>query len=199
MTGTRRPAFRILTYVLSLICVFAAANIRAAAEQGVEEMQSLFAISDTGEGDGLGLEEMTEALDENMMGEYYDSVSGFTMHYPSMFQFDESIPGSMAVTEDRRATLLIEHMENNGALDEKTLLEAFSFEGSQPRKYEQNGCLRIDRSPENSGTLQTDLYLLTDKYFHHVTITYPEDEKGNYFSYIEYMINTMATSETDLG
>lgn len=199
MTKSGKPAFQILLFVLPLICFFVTSNVYAEAEQGLEEIQPLFAITEIGESDGLSLEEMTDAVEENVMSEYYDSSTGFAMHYPSVFQFDESLPGSQAVTADGQATLFIEHMENNGALDEKTLLEAFSYEGTQPRKYEQNGCLRIDRAAEKNGYLQTDLYLLTEKFFHHITIIYPENEKGNYFSYIEYMINTMDTSETDLG
>ena len=43
------------------------------------------------------------------------------------------------------------------------------------------------------------LLKLTKKSFHHIVICYPSDEKGTYFTYIEYMINTLETNETDLG
>ena len=69
----------------------------------------------------------------------------------------------------------------------------------QPQKNEQNGCLRFDRNTDNGQTGQTDLYLLTEKSFHHITLRYPAAEKDIYDSYIEYMINTMETSGTDLG
>ena len=67
------------------------------------------------------------------------------------------------------------------------------------QENEQNGCLRIDRITDSGKTGQTDLYFLTKTSFHHITIRYPAEEQGTYFTYIEYMINTMETNETDLG
>ena len=41
--------------------------------------------------------------------------------------------------------------------------------------------------------------MLTGNSFHQIIICYPSEEQGTYFPYIEYMINTMETNETDLG
>ena len=67
------------------------------------------------------------------------------------------------------------------------------------QKNEQNGCLRFDRTTDDGTAAQTDLYLLTEHSFHHIVLRFPEEEKETYYSYIEYMINTMETNETDLG
>ena len=67
-----------------------------------------------------------------------------------------------------------------------------------PGSDDNNGCIRVDRQKDGS-TMQTDLYYLTGKSFHHIILTYPAGEEEKYSSYIEYMINTMETNDTDLG
>ena len=57
----------------------------------------------------------------------------------------------------------------------------------------------MDKPAADGKTAETDLYLLTKNSLHRIVITYPAEEQGKYFSYIEYMINTMGTNETDLG
>ena len=135
------------------------------------------------------------------MSEYLDHATGFSMQYPSIFMFNEEQAGSTATTADGKATLSIENMENQSGLDEAALTAAIRLESSDAeiRKNEQNGCLRTDRSTNEGKTGRTDLYLLTKQSFHHITICYPAEEKETYFTYIEYMINTMETKGTDLG
>lgn len=171
------------------------------AEQGLEEIRQLIEITDVDEKEGMSLEEMTEAFTESAMNEYIDSATGFSMQYPSVFLFDEEQAGSYAATADGKATLSIDNMSNETALDENMLIAAIRNEvpDAVVQKNEQNGCLRIDRITDNGKTGRTDLYLLTKKSFHHITICYPAKEQGTYFPYIEYMINTMETNETDLG
>ena len=66
------------------------------AEQGLEEIQPLLEMTEvTEEKEGVGLEEMTEAVTESVMSEYLDSTTGFSMQYPSIFQFDEELPGNI--------------------------------------------------------------------------------------------------------
>lgn len=171
-------------------------------EQGVDELQPLLEINDVENTEGMSLEEMTDAFAESAMSEYFDSVTGFSMQYPSVFQFDEGLAGSVAFTADGKAVLSIDNMAGNeSGLDEKTLEEAIRFENPDAviQKNEQNGCLRVDRLTDDGKTGQTDLYLLTDHSLHHIILRYLPEEQEIYFSYIEYMINTMETNGSDLG
>ena len=178
-----------------------AENSPEEAEQGLNEIQPLLEISEVDETEGMSLEEMTDAFTESAMSEYFDSSTGFRMQYPSIFLFDEETTGTTAVTSDGKAILTIDSMENQGELTEAALLEAIRNEtkDAKVQKNEQNGCLRSDRVTGEGKTVQTDLYFLTEHSFHHVIIVYPAEEKGTYSNYIEYMINTMETNETDLG
>lgn len=171
------------------------------AEQGLEEIQPLLQMADVKEEEGMSLEEMTDAFTETAMSEYLDSATGFSMQYPSIFLFEEEQGGSTAATADGKATLSIEHLVNESGFSETELTEAIRLEhpDADIRKNEQNGCLRIDRTADGGETGQTDLYLLTEHSFHHIVLRYPAEEQGTYFTYIEYMINTMESDETDLG
>ena len=172
------------------------------AEQGLEEIRLLLEMTEANEEkDGMSLEEMTDAFSSAAMSEYLDSATGFSMLYPSIFLFDEELPGNTAATADGKATMSIDHMENQGNLEEDALKDAIRLEipNADIQKNEQNGCLRIDRIADGGKTGQTDLYLLTKHSFHHIVIRYPAAEQETFLTYIEYMINTMGTNETDLG
>ena len=196
--------FIYLTAVLlsvTLVTAGLSENAPDETEQGLNEIQPLLEISEVNDTEGMSLEEMTDAFTESAMNEYFDSSTGFRMQYPSIFLFDEETTGTTAVTSDGKAILTIDSMENQGELTEAALLEAIRNEtkDAKVQKNEQNGCLRTDRVTGEGKTVQTDLYFLTEHSFHHVIIVYPAEEKGTYSNYIEYMINTMETNETDLG
>ena len=198
---------RLFTFVSAIILLLFAAAASAETtpeemEQGLEEIQPLLEMTEVDEAkEGMSLEEMTEAFADSAMSEYLDSATGFSMQYPSVFLFDEEQPGNTASTGDGKATLSIAHMDNQNGLDEETLKAAIQLEipDAVIQKNEQNGCLRIDRITDAGEKGQTDLYLLTEHSFHHIIIRYPADEKDTYSVYIEYMINTMESDETDLG
>ena len=197
---------RILCGILCLLLAIPLAGVNAEtendeAEQGLEEIQPLMEMSDISDTEGMSLEEMTDAFSESAMSEYYDGATGFSMQYPVGFLFSEGGNGTSASTADGSATLMIDNMPNQGGLSEENLIEAIRLEipDTEPQKNEQNGCLRYDRTDEDGQTGQTDLYLLTEHSFHHIVLRYPAAEKDRYFTYIEYMINTMETSATDLG
>ena len=187
--------------MISCLAFAAAETTAEETEQGLEEIQPLLELSEVNQAEGMSLEEMTEAFTESAMSEYYDGTSGFSMQYPSIFQFDESGDGASAVTADRKATMTIENMVNEGGLDEEPLVNAIRLEmpDAEPQKNAQNGCLRFDRKTDQGKTGQTDLYLLAAHSFHHIVLRYPSEEQEIYDSYIEYMINTMGTDETDQG
>lgn len=188
--------------MLSVTCITAVAETSPEdTEQGLEEIMPLLEVADMDGEEGMSLEEMTDAFEASSMSEYFDSSTGFSMQYPSVFLFDEDLSGNYAATADRKATLSIDHMDNRGGLDEETLKQAIRFEipDAEILKNEQNGCLRTDRITDEGRTGQTDLYLLTKHSFHHIIIRYPAEEQETYFAYVEYMINTMETDETDIG
>ena len=171
------------------------------AEQGLDEIQPLLEMTDVREEEGMSLEEMTDAFTESAMSEYFDSATGFSMQYPSIFVFEEEQDGTSARTADGKATITIDHMANENGISEAQLTDAIRLEAADAaiQKNEQNGCLRTDRITDEGKTGRTDLYLLTERSFHHIILRYPAAEQGTYFAYIEYMINTMETNETDLG
>ena len=168
-------------------------------EQGLEEIRPLVEMAQVDEKEGMSLEEMTETFSDAAMSEYAESVSGFRMQYPSVFQFDEESDGNRALTADGKASLEITN--HQGGLTEEALVESIRLlmPEAEPVKNEQNGTLRVDSMEEEGRTCRTDLYFLTEKSFHHVIIRFPSDEKEIYSPYIEYMINTMETNDTDLG
>lgn len=191
-----------LALTVTFCCAASLAEISSQeTEQGLDEIETLMEIAGTEQTEGMSLEEITEAMAESVMSEYYDSATGFRMQYPSAFQFDESSQGSFACTEDHRATLFVDNLINQGQLNEEMLLEAIRLEipNATLQKNEKNGCLRVDRSKESETMIQTDLYLLTEKSFHHITLSFPAEEKEVYFAYVDYMINTMETEGTDVG
>ena len=173
---------------------------QSAEEQGVQEIRQLLEVSEVEGTEGMGLEELTEAFSEKAMSDYYDSLTGFRMQYPSVFVFDEEKDTLTAGTQDGRASLSIENMRG-GKLTENMLLEAIKLEvpDAEPRKYEQNNCIRVDRTMKGSARCRTDLYLILKDSFHHVTIEYPAEEQEIYGPYIEYMINTMETTGSEQG
>ncbi|QUC68111.1 hypothetical protein [Aristaeella hokkaidonensis] len=170
-------------------------------EQGLDEIQPLIEMSDVKDTEGMSLEEMTDAFADASMCEYMDSETGFSMQYPAVFQFDEGLGGLIAVSADGKATLSIENMAHDGSLTKEILLEAVKLEvpGFDTKDAETNNCLRVTRKEDQDKMIQTDLYYLTDKSFHHIILRYPSEQEGTYSSYIDYMINTMETSDSELG
>lgn len=168
-------------------------------EQGLEEIEQLVEITQVDSREGMSLEEISDAISETAMSEYADSASGFRMQYPSVFRFDDETEGNQAVTEDGKATLEI--INHEGVLAEETLVESIQLliPDAKPVKHEQNGCLQVDTTEDDGRICRTELYFLTKKSFHHVIIRFPAEEKDIYSPYIEYMINTMETNDTDLG
>ena len=170
-------------------------------EQGYQELQALMEISQIEQAEGMNLEEATESFDLSVMSEYYDSATGFSMQYPSVFQFDEEKEIPTASTTDGKAQLTIENYSSSGDLTEEMLLEAIRLENpdGEVKKNAENGSLRTDRSTDGGQRKQTDIYFVSAKSFHHIIIQFPAEEAATYDPYIEYMINSLTTEETDLG
>ena len=196
-------------FLITMIVMLAVCSVSVKAEtapegteeQGLDEIQPLIEMSDIKDTEGMSLEEMTDAFADASMCEYMDSETGFSMQYPAVFQFDEGLGGLIAVSADGKATLSIENMAHDGSLTKEILLEAVKLEvpGFDAKDAETNNCLRVTRKEDQDKMIQTDLYYLTDKSFHHIILRYPSEQEGTYSSYIDYMINTMETSDSELG
>ncbi|SNT93185.1 hypothetical protein SAMN06297421_101743 [Aristaeella hokkaidonensis] len=196
-------------FLITMIVMLAVCSVSVKAEtapegteeQGLDEIQPLIEMSDVKDTEGMSLEEMTDAFADASMCEYMDSETGFSMQYPAVFQFDEGLGGLIAVSADGKATLSIENMAHDGSLTKEILLEAVKLEvpGFDTKDAETNNCLRVTRKEDQDKMIQTDLYYLTDKSFHHIILRYPSEQEGTYSSYIDYMINTMETSDSELG
>ena len=196
-------------FLITMIVMLAVCSVSVKAEtapegteeQGLDEIQPLIEMSDVKDTEGMSLEEMTDAFADASMCEYMDSETGFSMQYPAVFQFDEGLGGLIAVSADGKATLSIENMAHDGSLTKEILLEAVKLEvpGFDAKDAETNNCLRVTRKEDQDKMIQTDLYYLTDKSFHHIILRYPSEQEGTYSSYIDYMINTMETNDSELG
>ena len=196
-------------FLITMIVMLAVCSVSVKAEtapegteeQGLDEIQPLIEMSDVKDTEGMSLEEMTDAFADASMCEYMDSETGFSMQYPAVFQFDEGLGGLIAVSADGKATLSIENMAHDGSLTKEILLEAVKLEVPEfdTKDAETNNCLRVTRKEDQDKMIQTDLYYLTDKSFHHIILRYPSEQEGTYSSYIDYMINTMETSDSELG
>ena len=90
---------------------------------------------------------------------------------------------------------------HDGNLNREILLEAIKLEvpGFDGKGTEANNCLRVTRNEDQDKMIRTDLYYLTEKSLHHITLRYPSAEEATYSSYIDYMINTMETNDSELG
>ena len=198
-----RLLFLFTMIVMLAVCPFSvnAENSTEETEQGLEEIQPLIEMTDVKDTEGMSLEEMTDAFADAAMCEYMDSVTGFRMQYPATFQFNEGTNGLTAATADGKATMSIENMEHDGSLTREILMEAIKLEvpGFDGKGTEANNCLRVTRNEEKDKMIQTDLYYLTEKSFHHIILRYPSAEEETYSSYIDYMINTMETNDSELG
>ena len=196
-------------FLITLIAMLAVCSVSVKAEtapegteeQGLDEIQALIEMSDVKDTEGMSLEEMTDAFADTSMCEYMDSVTGFSMQYPAVFQFGEGQGGLTAVSADGKATLSIENMAHEGSLTKEILMEAIKLEvpNFDANGAEVNNCLRVTRKENQDTMIQTDLYYLTDKSLHHIILRYPSDQEGTYSSYIDYMINTMETNDSELG
>ena len=205
-TGTGRNLI-LAGKLLALFCaaLLIAAGLPAnaevsAEEQGVKEIQQLLEVSEVEDTDGMNLEELTEAFTEKAMSDYLDSLTGFSMQYPSSFVFDEEKETITAHSQDGKASMSIENMQG-GQLTEEVLLEAIKLEmpDAEPIRYEQNNCIRVDRKTGDGQRCRSDLYIIEKDSFHHVTIEYPAEEQEKYILYIEFMVNTMETKESEQG
>ena len=182
-----------LLLVLCLLIPTLAENVGSGENTGAGENAET--EGNAGTGGTTGDESIME------MSQYYDSGTGFGLEYPSLFQFEET-GGNTARSADGKASLTIENLKNeDGALTEEMILGAIQLElaDTEPKKYEQNGCLRTDREIEGGKRLQTDLYLVLANSFHHITIQYPAKQRDMYEALIERMVDTMGTEQTELG
>ena len=168
---------------------------------GYLEIEELLGVSGIGDLEGLNLEDVTAALENEALAEYYHSESGFFMLYPALFRFDENAAEAVALSEDGSARLEISNERRDGKLTEDQLTEAFRLEHPTftLNKNEMNGCLRLDCDGPAEDQAEVDLYLMTESWLHHVRMIFPKSRQESFLLYVDFMVNSMTAEETDAG
>ncbi len=172
----------------------------APEESGLLELQPLLDAADVDDMEGMDLEQLTEALAEEAMSEYLNSETGFHMQYPSSFSFSEEGGIAIASGESGQIFLMIESMPKGEGLTAEMIQQAIMLDSPDAKiqHYEESGCVRFDRR-QDDGSLLVDLYLITDTMIHHVSISCAETAEDMLYTYLDYMIHSISTDETDVG
>ena len=168
-------------------------------EAGLAEIQGILDVQPVGDINGMDLETLTTTLTDNVMGEYYDPVSGFRMQYPSILQFDETEKGVVARSDDGSAQMIIETTPDGRQLTIQMLISAVRMEDPSAtiREYMDPSCFLKEKT--SGGIYRADIYALSGDWLHHVILTCPETEKETVIPFIEYMIYSMSSDDGDQG
>ncbi len=168
-------------------------------EAGYSEIESLLEMNELGDLSGMNLEEITDAFANGAMKEYLNEKAGFSMLYPSVLEWDES--GLFAVSPDGKATLQIESIPNGGEKNLAIISEM--TKKSEPdclTEYNQKSSqLKLKRTDRETKLTSVDLYLETDTWIHHAYLVFPEDQEETYGPYVDFMLNSMTSSESEQG
>ena len=171
----------------------------AAEEDGVLELQALMEASGVENTEGMDLEELTEALENAAMSEYFSSDTGLRFQYPASLQFaDDS--AQVARNADGSLRMIVESVAGDQDLTLEMIRQAmlFSLPGAEEKEYQENGCLRFDGKTE-SGEYRTELFVKTDSWLHHITFEGSAEVWANLEPSLEYMIYSITTDETEVG
>jgi len=171
----------------------------ATQEEGYSEIEALLEINEMGDTEGMSLEEITDAFTNGAMKEYLNEKAGFSMLYPSVFEWDEN--GLIAASADGKAMLQIESISNGGVKNLQIIAEMTgkSEPEAQVEYTEKSGLLKMKRTGKENAMITVDLYLETDAWIHHAYMVYPADQDEVYDPYIPYMLNSMTSSEAEQG
>ncbi len=169
-------------------------------ESGLAELQPLLEAAEVDDMEGMDLEELTAAVAEEAMSEYLNSETGFHMQYPSSFSFSEEGGVAMATGEDGQIFMLIECMPKGEGLTAEMIQQAVMLDSPDAKiqHYEESGCVRFDRR-QDDGTLLVDLYVITETKIHHISISCAESAEEMLYTWLDYMIHSITTDETDVG
>lgn len=167
-------------------------------EEGYDELIPLIGITDAQNVEGMGLEELTETYLNATMKEYYNGSTGLCIQYPATFSFDETGNGTVAVSADGKAFLVIESSPMEYDFDIDQMTEALKqAENCTVKCDELTGVIRRDIVTDD--TIMLDLYLPTESYLHHVSMTWPAAQQEIYGVFVDYMINSFTSDETEMG
>ena len=169
-------------------------------EEGLTELQPLLDVAPPEDMEGMDLEQLTEAVTGVAMGEYLNSENGFSMQYPASFSFGEEGGTATAVSEDGQIHMMIESMNRGEGLSAEVIQQAVMMDSPDAKmiRYDESGCIRFERV-QDDGSLLIDLYVFTETMVHHVSIACAEQAEASLFTYLEYMIHSITTNETELG
>ena len=168
-------------------------------EAGLAEIQGILEVQPVGDIEGMDLETLTTTLTDNVMGEYYDPVSGFRMQYPSILQFAETEKGIIAKSDDGKIQMVIEATPDGKQLTVQMLMDAVRMEDPSAtiREYMDPSCFLKEKTEK--GIYRIDLYVLSGDWLHHIVLTCPDTEKDSVAPFVEYMIHSISSDDGDLG
>ncbi len=170
-------------------------------QKGYSELSGLLEKSELGaEGEGMTLEEITDAFTNGAMKEYVNEESGLSVQFPATFEFQEET-GDFAVSENGLARLEITSIQKGKESLLKSIME-MTKEGVRDAACDyqpEMGTLIMKRTDPENSTVYADLYLETDSWLHHAALTYPESEAGKYDPFLSYMLHSMTSSESEQG
>ena len=168
-------------------------------EEGYDEIRGIVEIQPSLDPEGKNLEELTQEVTEQVMGEYYDPVSGLRMQYPLFLQFRENEPGNIARSEDGHFSMSVESIPDGQQLTADILKEALLLQEPEGkiREYTSPACLVMESTEAEQ--FRIDIYVLNGNWLHHILMTGPAEEKGFLTPYIEYMIHSMENDEKEVG
>ncbi len=169
-------------------------------EEGILEIQPLMEGTSVEDTEGMDLEQLTEAVTNEAMSEYWNSDTGFRMQYPATFIFSEEGGIAQAVDPEGMIRMTIECMPRDAALTEEMIQQAIMLDSpdARIRRYEESDCLRFDRD-QDDGSLIIDLYVFAPTKIHHISIACAEAASETTSTWLEYMIHSIQTDETDVG
>ena len=174
--------------------------IKTAEEEGLAEIQDLLDLNLIEQTEDMNLEEISDALANGAMSEFYNEETGFSVQYPATFQFQDG-EEYIALSQDGKASIRIESIGNNKKKKLKNIAEMAKKEDPdcETTANEKAGLLKIKRTDKTASMIYVDLYLETGGWIHHVTMTYPADQDKAYDPFLDYMLNTMTSAESELG
>lgn len=200
---TARRFFLLFTALVTAAALSAAESEKpetAAEEEGLQELQPLLELSAVEDTDGLDLEQLTQTIDNEAMSEYFNSETGFSMRYPSSFVFSEDSGTAAAASSDGKIHMIIEAIPRDEALTMEVIQQVIMMDSPDAgiTKYPESDTIRFERK-QDDGSLLVDVYMFTESMLHHVSITCADGSEEVLHTYLDYMINSMTTNETEVG
>ena len=90
--------------------------------------------------------------------------------------------------------MLLTFVSNTFAADE-LFIESFELQPGETKTVN----ILLSNPDAEYRDIQFDLYLITDKWIHHISLTVPSEKETAYDATVDYMIHSLSTEESDIG